>query len=144
MADDLGKRIAAARAYAGISQEVLADGISLTIHAVQRLEAGVEDLSESDRWSVIRAVAASTRLPDAFFTADFDSLIHDEPPEQKLDRLEHKIDQALERMDQVVAEADRQMTRGKEQLDRFVQAQERDRDLHRKIAEQLGIKPTEP
>jgi transcriptional regulator with XRE-family HTH domain len=139
MADDLGKRIAAARAYAGISQEVLADGISLTIHAIQRLEAGVEDLSESDRWSVIRAVAASTRLPDAFFTADFDTLAHDEPPEQKLDRLEHKIDAALKRMDDVVAEAENQMTRGKEQLDRFIAAQEPDRDLLRRVAAHLDV-----
>lgn len=138
-ADDLGKRIAAARAYAGISQDGLADSISVSKHALQRIEAGLEEFGESERWALIHAIALATRLPEQFFTVDFTVLKGDEPPEEKLDRLEAKIDAALARMDDVVKEAENQMSRGKEQLDRFIDAQQPERDLLRLIAEHLGI-----
>lgn len=139
--DDLGKRITAARAYAGLSQETLADGVSLTLHAIQRIEAGVEQLTPGDRRSLIRTVAASTRLPEQFFTVDYSDLAAEKAPEDELARLEAKIDTALERMDRVVEEAETQMTRGKEQLDRFVEVQQPERDLLRRIAEHLGVEP---
>jgi transcriptional regulator with XRE-family HTH domain len=137
--DDLGKRIAAARAYAGISQEVLADAISLTLHAVQRIEAGVEELKEGDRWSPHHTEAAATRLPEQFFTVDFEDLQADRAPEDRLSALEQKIDTALARMDQVVVDAEGQMTRGKTQLDRFIEHQKPERDLLRRIAEHLDV-----
>lgn len=136
---DLGKRIAAARAYADISPETLADSIGLTPHTLQRIEAGLEELSEGDRWAIIRAVATATRLPRQFLTVDFRVLAGAEPPEDKLDRLEAKIDAALARMDDVVKEAENQMSRGKTQLDRFIDAQQPGRDLLKRIAEHLGI-----
>jgi transcriptional regulator with XRE-family HTH domain len=139
-ADDLGKRIVAARAYAGINLEGLADSISVSTTALQRVEAGLEEYGESERWALIRAIALATRLPEQFFTADFAALKGDESPEQKLDRLERKIDQALARMDDVVQEAENQMTRGKEQLDRFVESMGGDRDLLQRIAARLDIK----
>jgi transcriptional regulator with XRE-family HTH domain len=96
--DDLGKRIRAARAYAGLSQETLADGISLTLHAMQRIEAGVEQLAEDDRRSLVRGVAASTGLPEQFFTVDYASLAAEEAPEEELSSL----GAALERIDLVL------------------------------------------
>jgi transcriptional regulator with XRE-family HTH domain len=139
--DDLGKRIAAARAYAGISLETLADGISLTPYAIQRIEAGIETLSQGDRRSLVKSVAASTRLPEQFFTVDYAELAAEKAPEDELARLEGKIDTALERMDRVVEEAEGQMTRGKKQLDRFIEVQQPERDLLRRIAEHLGVEP---
>jgi transcriptional regulator with XRE-family HTH domain len=136
---DFGKRIAAARAYSGIDLDSLADSLSLSPHALHRIEAGLEDLDETQRWGLIKAIAAATRLPEQFLTVDFDSLATDEPPERKLDQLEAKIDAALARMDEVVAEAEGQMTRGKKQLDRFIEHQQPERDLLRRIAEHLNI-----
>ena len=139
MSDDLGKRIAAARAYAGLSAETLADSINLTPTAIQRLEAGIEKLAEGDRWAVIKAVSGATSCPVAFFTADFESMESDTPPEAKLAELERTVKEALARMDDVVREAEEQMTRGKTQLDRFIEHQAPDRALLRAIAEHLGI-----
>jgi transcriptional regulator with XRE-family HTH domain len=137
--DDLGKRIAAARAYAGLSPETLADSISLTAAAIHRIEAGLEKLPEEERWSVIRAVSAATDCPIAFFTTDFASLDAGVPPEQKLARLEGQVDNALRRMDEVIREAKDQMNRGKDQLDRFIEHQAPDHDLLLRIAEHLGV-----
>lgn len=137
--NDLGKRIKAARAYAGISQENLADSISISHHALQRIEAELDQADGSERWALIHAIAQATRLPEQWFTADFEALPREQPPEEKLDRLERKIDSALERMGSVADEADRQMTRGKEQLDRFIETQQTDRHLLREIAKRLDI-----
>ena len=143
--NDLGKRIRAARAYAGINQENLADSTGISPHTIQRVEAGLEEFGESERWSLIHAIAQATRLPEQWFTVDFDSLAREEAPEDKLGRLEGKVDAALARMDQVVAEAENQMTRGKQQLDRFIETQTSDRDLLHQIARRLDIGPeTDP
>jgi transcriptional regulator with XRE-family HTH domain len=142
---DLGKRIRAARAYAGIGQENLADSIGVSPHLLQRVEAELEEFGESERWSLIRAIAQATRLPEQWFTVDFDSLAREEAPEDKLGRLEGKVDAALARMDQVVAEAEDQMTRGKLQLDRFIETQATDRGLLHRIASRLDVDPeTDP
>lgn len=137
--DDIGKRIAAARAYAGIDVESLADAISLTPPLVRRIEAGLQDLPEGDKWSMIHAVAGATRLPEQFFTVEWSTLAGAAPPEDRLAQLERLVRVALSQMDRVVAEADAQMSRGKGQLDRFIEHQAPDRDLLRKIASHLGI-----
>jgi transcriptional regulator with XRE-family HTH domain len=138
-AEDLGKRITAARSYAGIDIPSLADAISVTPAALQRWEAGLEELAEGDMWTLIKAIADATRLPEQFFTVDFQSLVGEEPPEARLARLERKVDEALARMDLVAAEADRQMTRGKKQLDRFIANMEPERELLRRIAAHLDV-----
>jgi transcriptional regulator with XRE-family HTH domain len=99
MNSDLGKRISAARAYAGIDRETLADGLSLTPTGIQRLEAGLDELSDSDRRSTIHQIATATRLPEQFFTVDYAELAAETPPERKL---EH-IDTLLESLDSRVA-----------------------------------------
>jgi transcriptional regulator with XRE-family HTH domain len=136
---DLGKRITAARGYRAMDLASLADSINVTAPALQRFEAGVEPLSEGDQWALIGAIAEATQLPVSFFTTDFQSLPNEGPPEARLDRLEHKIDHALERMDKVIEEAENQMARGKEQLDRFIAAQEPERDLLRRVAAHLDV-----
>jgi len=139
--DDIGQRIAAARAYAGLSREALADSLGLTPAALQRLEAGVTDLRVEQQWGMLSAVAEATRVPLQAFTTDFGVLDGTMPPDERLSQLEAKIDQALARMDDVAKEADFQMTRGKEQLDRFIETQQSDRDLLRRIAEHVGVPP---
>lgn len=130
--DDLGKRIAAARCYAGIDLDGLADSIGMTPPALQRIEAGLEKLSETERWALLRAVATSTRLPEQFFTVEFENLTAERPPEQELERLERKIDRALDRLSVVIEEAETQLTR-------FIEHQEADRELLGLIAQHLGI-----
>ncbi len=139
--DDLGKRVAAARAMASIDRDTLADSTGMTSHVLQRIESGLEDLDDSGRRAIIGVVAAATRLPEQFFTVDYWALDRDTPPEDKLNTLERKIDMALARMDEVVREAEGQMTRGKDQLDRFIEVQARDREIMRRVAAHLGIDP---
>jgi transcriptional regulator with XRE-family HTH domain len=139
--DDTGHRITAARAYAGLSQEALADSLGITVPALQRIEAGLAEQSTEDEWAILRGVSAATRVPLQAFTVDFGLLDGTAPPEARLAQLEQKIDQALARMDQVAKEADFQMTRGKQQLDRFIEAQQSDRDLLRRIADHVGVPP---
>lgn len=134
---DIGKRITAARAYAGIDVEGLADAVGLSAPLLRRIEAGLEDLREGDWWSTIHAVAGTTRLPEQFFTVEWDTLAGAAPPEDRLAELEEKVNVALARMDRVVAEAEAQMTRGKEQLDRFIEAQGPDRAMLYRIAAKL-------
>ncbi len=137
--DDIGRRISAARAYAGLSVEALADSIGLKHEVLQRLEAGAEVLTEEEWWGIVRNVGAITRVPVQAFSVEFGTLDGTQPPEVRLTQLEEKIDEALARMDEVAEEADRQMTRGKEQLDRFIETQQSDRDLLRRIAEHVGV-----
>ena len=109
LVEDLGRRITAARAYRGMDLASLADAVGITTPALTRLEAGMTSLSDGDQWALLQAVASATRLPEQFFTVDFESLPLDESPERALDRLERKVDEALARMDEVVREAEEQM-----------------------------------
>lgn len=137
--DDLRKRIAAARCYAGLTQPGLADAIGLTAPALERLELGLTELSPPEERAVISAVAEVTGVPVGLFTADLAAIRGVEPPEDKLARLESKVDEALRRMDAVVLEAEGQMSRGKAQLDRFIANMQGDRDTLGLIAETLGV-----
>jgi transcriptional regulator with XRE-family HTH domain len=99
---ELGKRIAAARAYAGWERDTLADGIGMTPATLQRIETGDEALEIGDTqfWSVVQAVAATTRLPTQFFTLDFSTFPEDGPPEA---RLEQRIEPLLDHLERVLA-----------------------------------------
>jgi hypothetical protein len=73
--DDLGRRIAAARAYAGeIGRAELAARISSTEDAIKQLEAGVPHLDETTRVVVIKAIADACGLPYAFFTVNWEEM----------------------------------------------------------------------
>jgi hypothetical protein len=72
MQKDLGKRVRAARAYAGISRATLVDGVSLTKPGLERLEAELNNLTQDEADGIVREIAKATRLPEQFFTADFD------------------------------------------------------------------------
>jgi transcriptional regulator with XRE-family HTH domain len=89
---DFGKRIKAARCYRGLT---LADSIRVTEHALSRLEAGVQPLTEGDQWALLKAVAVALHLPEQFFTVDFQSLAREESPESKLVQYEALIERLL-------------------------------------------------
>lgn len=138
-AEDLGKRVSAARAYRGMDVASLADAVGLTPTLLQRFEVGTEELSDEAERSLLEAVAEVTRLPVQFFTVAFAGLADEGAPSSRLHTLEQKVDEALARMDLVVAEAEGQMTRGKKQLDRFIKTMGPDRELIRAIARHLGV-----
>jgi transcriptional regulator with XRE-family HTH domain len=69
---NLGRRIRAARAHAGISRETLAESLSFSAARLERLEAGIDEPSDGERYDVIRELADATRLPTGFFTSDYD------------------------------------------------------------------------
>jgi ribosome-binding protein aMBF1 (putative translation factor) len=68
----LGRRVRAARAHAGISRDTLAESLSFPAARLERLEAGVDEPTSEEMPTVIRELATATRLPEQFFTADFD------------------------------------------------------------------------
>ncbi|HTA73318.1 MAG TPA: hypothetical protein VK733_03545 [Gemmatimonadaceae bacterium] len=98
MANDLGNQIPAARAYAGISRSTLADSISVSTHALQRIEAGLEEYGESERWALIHAITLATRLPEQFFTVDFAQLEREESPESRIAQYEALIERSLDEL----------------------------------------------
>jgi ribosome-binding protein aMBF1 (putative translation factor) len=71
MQQDFSRRVRAARAYADISRATLADGLTLTKAALERLEAGLNNLTEEEATTVVRELSKATRLPEAFFTGDY-------------------------------------------------------------------------
>lgn len=71
---NLGRRIRAARAHAGISRDALAESLTFSTGRLERLEAGVDEPADDKMPEVIKELAAATRLPASFFTGDFDSL----------------------------------------------------------------------
>ena len=89
--DDLGKRISAARAYAGINRTTLADGLTISKPALERLESGLEVPEGSERRSKIKDLAIATQLPEQFFTADYAELAAETSPERRLDDLDETL-----------------------------------------------------
>ncbi|HET9198215.1 MAG TPA: helix-turn-helix transcriptional regulator [Solirubrobacterales bacterium] len=73
---ELGKRIRAARGYAGVSQEQLGEALGFAGPRMNRLEnAGRKtQLSPAEREGIIKTAARVTGLPAEFFTVDFSSL----------------------------------------------------------------------
>lgn len=73
---EVGKRIKAARAYAGISsQETLGEllgGVSQSM--IQRLESGDRGLKPYEQRTLLVGIADVCGLPAAWFTADFSRL----------------------------------------------------------------------
>ncbi len=136
---DLGRRIAAARAYTGMSVQSLADAVNVTVPALERFENDLADLSEDDRWALLCAIANATRLPTQFFTVDFATLPDEGPPSLRLAALEGKVESGLEEARRIGQEAQATMDQGKDQLQQFLAAMEPDRDLIRQIAAHLGI-----
>lgn len=102
--DDLGQRVRAARAYAGISREMLADAMGLKSATLGRIEAGVEPLAGDDRRAIIHSVATVTGIPEAAFTVDYAELVGEPSPETTLHQLERKLDETLAEMREMVAE----------------------------------------
>lgn len=73
---EVGRRIAAARAYAGIKSQAklgeLLGGVSQS--TMQRLEAGGRGLKPYEQRTLLAAIAEVCELPAAWFTADFSRL----------------------------------------------------------------------
>jgi transcriptional regulator with XRE-family HTH domain len=72
--NDLGKRVRAARGYTGISQDTLVESLDLTRAQLERLEVGLDEPDDTRRPQVVKELARATRLPEQFFTGDYDTL----------------------------------------------------------------------
>lgn len=69
-AEELARRVRAARAYAGITQEDLSARLGVSVVTYKRIEAGRRDISLEE----VRRVSEITEMPVAFFTDDISSL----------------------------------------------------------------------
>jgi transcriptional regulator with XRE-family HTH domain len=69
-ADDVARRVRAARAYAGLSVRELADAIGIGLQTIKRIEAG----SRAPRTMEVWAIAEVCGLPREWFEVDFDDL----------------------------------------------------------------------
>lgn len=65
-AEELGKRVRAARAYAGLSQDELAEKIQISQPTLARVEKG----ERQARWIEIMGIAEVTGLPRVWFTGE--------------------------------------------------------------------------
>jgi transcriptional regulator with XRE-family HTH domain len=68
-AEELGKRVRAARAYAGWSQDELAEKIQVSQPTLARIEKG----ERQARWIEIMGIAEVTGLPRIWFTGELPS-----------------------------------------------------------------------
>lgn len=75
-ASELGKRIRAARAYAGLSQDELAELIQISQPTLARIEKG----ERQARWIEVMGIAEVTQLPRVWFTEELPPSI-DLPPD---------------------------------------------------------------
>jgi transcriptional regulator with XRE-family HTH domain len=71
---DLGRRIRAARAHAGISRATLAESLSFSPGRLERLESGLDEPTGENLERVVEELAKATRVPERFFTGDFHAL----------------------------------------------------------------------
>jgi transcriptional regulator with XRE-family HTH domain len=68
-AEELGKRVRAARAYAGWSQDELAEKIQVSQPTLARIEKG----ERQARWIEVMGIAEVTGLPRIWFTGELPS-----------------------------------------------------------------------
>lgn len=137
--DDLGRRIAAARAYRSMSVQVLADELGIKAPTVERVELGTETMTDDEAWALLENVARVTDLPTQFFTVDFEQLPSAGSPSTQLGKL-------MERMELVLSRGDRQIIDGRGLIEAFLEHSRRnekrdadDSGLIRRIAAHLGI-----
>lgn len=119
--NELGRRIRAACAYSSLSTtESLANRIGLDPDTVRQIENGVVDLGDVDLAAVIEALASTTGMPAAFFTADLEQLNPGwDAPMTKIDRLETTVQVLIERIDGLADQADSQLREGASYLHEF-------------------------
>lgn len=67
---EMSRRVRAARAYAGLSANELAERIGLGLQTIKRIEAGKRNPRRYEIWAIAEACA----LPRAFFELDFELL----------------------------------------------------------------------
>ena len=65
-AEELGKRVRAARAYAGLSQEELAEKIQISQPTLARVEKG----ERQARWIEVMGISEVTGLPRIWFSGE--------------------------------------------------------------------------
>jgi transcriptional regulator with XRE-family HTH domain len=118
---DLGRRIRAARAHAGISRDTLAESLSFPLARLERLEAGLDAPSDDRMGAVIKEIAEATRLPEQFFIEDWGAMKWEIPPGEKLSRLEQKLDDTVELINSVLEDAMVQVGRVAERLDEEIE-----------------------
>jgi transcriptional regulator with XRE-family HTH domain len=74
MMSDLGKRVRAARGYTNLTQDTLVESLNMSRAELERLEVGLDEPDDEHRPQVVAELARATRLPESFFTGDYDSL----------------------------------------------------------------------
>lgn len=74
MTPDTGKRIAAARAYAGYSQSGLAKKLGTSQSTIQRIESESRGIRPLERITLLPAIARACGLPESWFYADLSRL----------------------------------------------------------------------
>ncbi|MEA2494926.1 MAG: Helix-turn-helix domain [Thermoleophilaceae bacterium] len=87
------RRVRAARAYAGLSVQDLADQIGLGLQTIKRIESGKRTARKFELW----AIAEACGLPREFFDVDLDLLTN------RASVLEHTLTRVDERLIRIEA-----------------------------------------
>jgi transcriptional regulator with XRE-family HTH domain len=89
---ETARRVRAARAYAGLSVQELADAIGLGLQTIKRIEAGKRNARRYEIW----AIAETCSLPRDFFDIDF-GLLCDRA--ETIDALLRRVDDRLAKIE---------------------------------------------
>lgn len=140
--NELGNRLRAARGYAAMSQDELANRLGMSLPTFQRTEMGQRGLKPYEKRALVEAVADETGLPSAFFTVDLAEL--GGPPvvesDGRLDAIEKAIEaltQAAEKTQQDHHEALERLRLRPEEIARGTQALTKKLDRVEKAARDL-------
>lgn len=88
---DFGKRVRAARGYAGLSKPALGAKLEISKNTLWRTEAGKRYPKDSE----LRALARICKVPIWFFFADFDQLEGISPPDAG-ERFQQELEEGVE------------------------------------------------
>jgi transcriptional regulator with XRE-family HTH domain len=91
---ETARRVRAARAYAGLSVQELADGIGLGLQTIKRIEAGKRSARRYEIW----AIAEACSLPRDFFEIDFGLLCE---RAETMDALLRRVDDRLAKIERL-------------------------------------------
>src|SRR3954453_22620459 len=93
---EIARRVRAARAYAGLSVNELANRIGLGLQTIKRIESGKRAARRFEIW----AIAEACNLPREFFEIDLDLLSR---RSSALQETLARVDERLERLENLIA-----------------------------------------
>lgn len=95
--DETAHRIRAARAYAGITQEDMADRLGISIVTYKRIEQAKRDVDLGE----VKRISEITGMPIEFFSVDLKALADSETQKAQLEQVQTRIQGLVSRLEDI-------------------------------------------